>query len=278
MPAVKEETPTPPTRPVPEKPPAPKKPETPLLQPLAEPSVKIKKPLPTHLHVRDRSVMVLVPAGIYRVSAAASRSFSAPLQAVTLPAFYIDRIEITVEQYQAFQDEYDDTGFTGDPSCPQCPAVGIDWDSARRYCLWAGKKLPTASEWEAAARGPTAQRLPWGDKHSPGTGNILGAEDGYDQLAPVGSFPLGASPFAALDMIDNAWEWVSPVTAISPAGEAQPSGKTFQHVKGGSWRSPKQMAVISFRNAVDPALKNPTFGFRCAKPASLLSNEWSVNE
>ena len=272
--AVKEETPTPPTRLAPEKPPAPKKSATPLFQPLAAPRIKIKKLLPTHLHARDRSVMVLVPAGTYQVSTPASRNFSAPQQMMTLPAFYIDRIEITVEQYQVFQAEYDDTGFTDGPSCPQCPAVGIDWNSAQRYCLWAGKKLPTEAEWEAAARGPTAQRLPWGDKHFPGTSNILGAEDGYDGLAPVGSFPLGASPFAALDMIGNAWEWVSPVTG----GDVQPSGKTFQQVKGGSWRSPKQMAVIPFRNAVDPAVKNPTFGFRCAKPASLLSNERSWNK
>ncbi len=222
--------------------------------------------------------MVLVPAGTYQVNAPPSSKSATRLTAVTLPAFYIDRTEITVERYQAFQDAYDETGLTGEPSCPQCPAVGIDWHSARRYCLWAGKQLPTEAEWEAAARGPSSQRLPWGHKHSAQTGNILGAEDGFDWLAPVGSFPRGASPFAALDMIGNAWEWVRPVPAVALAGEARPSGEKFQRVKGGSWRSPKQMAVISFRNTVESTVKNPTFGFRCAKPAALLSNKGSRNK
>lgn len=272
---VAEEPSSPVPRLAPESSSAQKKAEPSLLRPRIAPRIKNKKYLPTHLHARDRSVMVLVPAGTYQVHAPASRNSATRLQATTLPAFYIDRTEITVAQYQAFQDEYDATGFTGEPPCPQCPAVGIDWHSAQRYCLWAGKKLPTEAEWEAAARGPTAQRLPWGNKHFAQAGNILGAEDGFDRLAPVGSFPLGASPFAALDMIGNAWEWVSPVTAVSPAKAAQPSGKIFQTVKGGSWRSPKKMAVISFRNTVESTIKNPTFGFRCAKPASLFSNERS---
>ena len=93
--AMKEEPirPAPEKSKIPDKPPVLKKPATPLFQPLAAPSVKIKKLLPTHLHAKDLSVMVLVPAGTYRVSSPASRSFSAPLQAVRLPAYYIDRIE-----------------------------------------------------------------------------------------------------------------------------------------------------------------------------------------
>lgn len=178
--------------------------------------------------------------------------------------FYIDLNEVTVEQFKRYDPKYDEKPFTGGKPCPQCPAMAIDWKQANRYCLWTGRRLPTEAEWEAAAGGRGSR--PWNDQINPRHANILGEEDGYLFAAPVRSFPAGASPSGVLDMIGNVWEWVGdpyPVKSTENPGGKEPS--ILRIVKGGGWTSPAKIARISFRNVVDPNLKNPTFGFRCSK-------------
>lgn len=183
-----------------------------------------------------------------------------------LPPFYMDRLEITVAQYKNFDSGFDEKAFTEGRECPACPAMGIDWTEASRYCRWAGKRLPTEAEWIAAARGHSGNPWPWGNKYLPGRANLQGAGDGALFASPVGSYPKGASPFGALDMIGNVWEWVATVYS-PPAGNNPPSKKKILRiVKGGGWTSDEKTARISFRNVVAPDIKNPTFGFRCVKP------------
>ena len=179
--------------------------------------------------------------------------------------FYIDRNETTVAQYKKFDAAYDEKPYTENRECPTCPAMGIDWERARQYCLWAGKRLPSETEWEAAARKSPNDSWPWGNEFLPGRANIGGETDGYLLAAPVGSFPLGASLYGALDMIGNVWEWVAASAEPLPGRGREDSFTLLRVVKGGSWRNRPQAATISYRNAVDPALKNPTFGFRCSK-------------
>lgn len=217
--------------------------------------------------------MVLVNTGSRRIRNFDPQGFqprkagiAAP--AATLQAFYIDRNEVTVEQYKRFDPSYDEKPYTGRRECPTCPVMGIDWESAKRYCLWSGKRLPSEDEWEAAARGPSNRFWPWGNKFLSNHANIMGDADGHALAAPVGSFPLGTSPYGAMDMIGNVWEWVStasPADAVSGKDEKD-SNQTLRIVKGGGWSSGEQAATIAYRNIVDPALKNPAFGFRCSKP------------
>ena len=82
-------------------------------------------------------------------------------------------------------------------------------------------------------------------------------EDGHLSVALVASFPAGASPYGVMDMAGNVWEWV------------QTASKDLQIVKGGGWTSYNNQSKISFRNKVDPKLKNPTFGFCCQHDAGL---------
>jgi formylglycine-generating enzyme required for sulfatase activity len=214
--------------------------------------------LPTILNEKDQTLMILINQGKYLVGVkkiAASGTLRPDANSsrfVTLQPFYIDRTETTVANYKKFQPRYNEKTYTNGKPCPQCPAMGINWNDARKYCLWAGKRLPSEEEWEAAARGNSTFTWPWGNEFRPQHANTFGEEDGHLSVAPVASFPAGASPYGVMDMTGNVWEWV------------QTKSKDLKIVKGGGWTSYNNQSKISFRNKVDAKLKNPTFGFRCA--------------
>ncbi len=198
--------------------------------------------------------MTLVSSGKYSVTPVPGSASSKSGAEVNLSAFYIDRFEITVEQFKKFDPKYDETRFI--EACPKCPAVGVPWTRARDYCFWAGKVLPIEAQWEAAAQGAVPRIWPWGNRFGLNKANLLGGEDGFPGLAPVGSFPAGVSPVGSYDMTGNAWEWVN-------ARQKDPKGQ--QLVKGGGWRTQQGFSIIAARNWVNPNMRNPTFGFRCVK-------------
>ena len=245
----------------------------PRIRPAPTSNIPRKFHLPTVIHHKDQSILVRVPSGSYWVPSENISPFQVGqnhrLDHKTLPEFLIDRAEITVAQYQRFDPDYDETLYTGGEPCPQCPAMAINWFNAQRYCQWAGKRLPTENEWEAAARGTSEYSFPWGDLPLEGFGNIQGDRDGFLNAAAPGSFPKGASPFGALDMIGNVWEWVSTPIILPSLVESKPGlqSNSLYPAKGGGWRSSPEMATISYRNLADPNINNPTFGFRCAKSA-----------
>jgi formylglycine-generating enzyme len=215
--------------------------------------------LPTILNEKDQTLMILINQGKYLVGVKkieASGTLSSDPNGsrfVTLSAFYIDRTEITVENFKKFQPRYNEKLYTNGKPCPQCPAMGIDWYQARKYCHWAGKRLPSEEEWEAAARGNSTFTWPWGNEFLPKHANTFGKDDGHLSVAPVASLPSGASPYGVMDMTGNVWEWV------------QTKDKDLKIVKGGGWTSYNNQSKISFRNKVDAKLKNPTFGIRCTR-------------
>ncbi len=127
------------------------------------------------------------------------------------------------------------------------PAAGISWDEAEAYVTWLSRetghyyRLPSASEWEYAARAGTATFYSWGDDAGSGKANCLtcGSEFG-GRFAPVGSFPANA--WGLYDMHGNVWEWtkdcIDPNAA--PPGNGMP--KLFgncdsRELRGGSARS-----------------------------------------
>ena len=223
-----------------------------------------------------KTSMVFVPAGEFIMGRDDGDKDEQPQRRVWLDAFYIDRTEATTAQFKAFCDatgylypnnpEGDANYFLGHP---QWPVVNITWDQAAAYCKSSGKRLPTEAEWEKAARGTDGRKYPWGNDWADSTGNFFGT-DSFRRASPVGSFPAGASPYGALDMAGNVWEWCGDwylLNAYASAPARNPPGPPgptpWRVARGGSFTSPKSDAEVANRSKAPPTQVLHHLGCRC---------------
>lgn len=191
-----------------------------------------------------------------------------------IKTFYIDAMEVTNCEYKKFLNDklaslhwychpQEPGGKNHTPlylnddrfNHPDQPVVGIDWWDAYAYARWAGKHLPTADEWECAARGKEGRLYPWGNKYNRGSCNTLEKKHAYP--VPVGEFPDGSTPNGIFNLGGNVCEWTSNFDDINVIPTAL--------LMGGHFRERGDIGALSFRRIkADREVRHETIGFRCA--------------
>ena len=233
--------------------------------------------------------MVFVPAGAFWMGSNEGNADEGPMHPVNLGAFWIDRHQVTNAQYAGFLNATEgDQGRCGGHICADTkaetpdshllyeagryvaergyddhPVIEVSWYGAKAYCEHYGKRLPSETEWEKAARGTEGATYPWGEAFDP---HKLNSDNRVGDTTPVGSYPDGASPYGAGDMAGNVWEWVADWYAPYPgSGYRSPFFGTYKVVRGGSWNHPAADARCSTRDLAHPVRRIGVVGFRCAK-------------
>jgi serine/threonine-protein kinase len=209
--------------------------------------------------------MVLVPAGEFL--------FGESKEKASLPAFYIDKTEVTNRAYGEF---CKGTGHDLPPNFPadrpDLPVVNVTITDAMAYAQWAHLRLPNEQEWEKAARGVDGRTYPWGNQADPALANV-----GTNGVQPANSFPGGASPFGALNMVGNVWEFVRQTRKPSEdavkarSGDVSPPpgpDEPWYVVRGISFAEPAiPPDVISDSTTVPARYRDVKLGFRCVQNA-----------
>lgn len=242
---------------------------TPLETPQAEQSEATPTPTGTPLPPPG---MVYVPGGEFMMGSNDGDMFEKPAHTVTVRPFFIDRYEVTNEEYAGFVKETGHkppqmwTSGTYLNGTERRPVTGVTWYDANAYCMKvAGRRLPAEEEWEFAARGSRKEfRYPWGEKWRGGLANANAASSG---LTDVGKYK-GASPYGAFDMIGNAWEWTGSKLTPYPGGSLGVSvSDDLMVIRGGSFESKPEQATATYRGAwrASAARDYSKTGFRCAK-------------
>lgn len=215
-----------------------------------------------------------VPAGNFLMGNNNGEADEQPQHTIYLDGYWIDETEVTNAMYaQCVADgscsepqnsnRYNHSDYTNHP------IVMVDWDKAKTYCTWAGRTLPTEAQWEKAARGDDGRNYPWGNQ-SP-TCDLLNYSGCIFDTTPVGGYLDGATPYGALDMLGNVWEWVVDWYAgdyYSNSPAQNPLGPQFgdtRIIRGGSWTSNSSVTQITNRSELAPDGHNYFVGFRCAQ-------------
>jgi formylglycine-generating enzyme required for sulfatase activity len=180
----------------------------------------------------------------------------------------IDRTEVTNQQYAEFvrQENRQAPSHWADgaiaPGEANVPVVNVSWFAARDYCQWKGKRLPTETEWEYAARGKENLIYPYGNIWKPQYSNA--GETGLKKPQVVGSYPDGASPFGVLDLAGNVAEWTDTDYKPYPDSAAKPD-EGNKITRGGSFSNPAAQQRATDRFFYPPQRTFDFIGFRCAK-------------
>jgi gamma-glutamyl hercynylcysteine S-oxide synthase len=158
---------------------------------------------------------------------------------------------------------------------PNEPVLHVSWYEADAYARWAGRRLPTETEWEKAARFDPAtggsMRYPWGDADPAPEHANLGQR--HLRPAPAGSYPAGESPLGVRQLIGDVWEWTASDFLPYPGFRAFPYkeysevffGPEHKVLRGGSFAVDPVACRGTFRNWDYPIRRQIFSGFRTAR-------------
>jgi formylglycine-generating enzyme required for sulfatase activity len=232
-------------------------PDTVLLpQPHQEDGVRLAE-VQSVRHPGDGKLMIRIPEGVYLAGADNQPRWEA--------TYYVDVFPTTNADYARFcassghaPPRHWEAGRCPPPLYDH-PVVWVTWTDAAAYAAWAGKLLPTASQWEKAARGVAGGTYPWGDRATIAKCNVR--ESGLKDTTPVGRYHSGVSPFGVYDMCGNTWEWCCT--------ETEPGR---YELKGSAFTSPFFRADPSTFNDAAIKMSDDDTGFRCVAPPDSLDS------
>ncbi|AWN32635.1 DNA-binding protein (plasmid) [Streptomyces sp. NEAU-S7GS2] len=200
-------------------------------------------------HPRDGKMMAHIPGGIFLAGQESEPTW--------LDAFWIDAHPVTNADYQRYCSA---TGSTAprhwnQGRCPRelydHPVVWVTHEQATAYAKWAGKELPSALQWEKAARGTNGSSWPWGDQRTPSKANVK--ETGLGTTTSVSRYHSGVSEYGVYDLVGNVWEWCATETT-----------KGRYELKGSAWTTPLFRGEPSMYNDADGfTMSDDDTGFRC---------------
>lgn len=229
-----------------------------------------------HPRQTDASGMVRIGAGPAR-----NTEKKVPYSGTAVAAFLLDEAEVTVGQYREFAratnraDPVASLGTSTDYD--QYPMVNVSWEEAVAYAEWAGKRLPTAAEWEWAARGLEHRLMPaparadgkhWGNgRQTRPTQRDRDPLGDYRRFAlPVRAFPEARTPEGLYEMLGSVREWTESIAAEQDGGDWLPRGDQ-RWVCGGDWFAEKDGATLGANGLAGMTrdYARPAVGFRCAR-------------
>ncbi|MCL3780755.1 formylglycine-generating enzyme family protein [Prolixibacteraceae bacterium JC049] len=238
--------------------------------------------------------MVLVPAGEFIMGCNPGKypeycaERSRPEHKVYVDAFWIDKYKVTFKRYNKCVADKKCTKLYEGAACnsgmtwnANHPVNCVNFLQAKAFCESIGRRLPTEAEWEKAARGTDGRLFPWGNElascdyaimNQKVGNNKIGPGCGRGTTMPVGSRPKGVSPYGAMDMAGNLFEWTSDwydAKYFEKSPYKNPKGPatgTKRVLKGSSWLMRTSEGVVSNgRSGYSELGQGYVVGFRCAK-------------
>ncbi len=265
---------------------------------LIEHAPPARQPTPEAALAPPTDSLVDIPGGTFVMGDARGNPNEAP-RTVTVAPYRLMRYEVTNAQFSAFVDatgyttdaerlgrgavwrqrrwsrvadaDWRAPHGADSAAIADHPVVQVSWRDAVAFCAYYGLRLPSEAEWEFAARGTDGRRYAWGDEpprqrapYRGNTGTIArccarDGSDGYAELAPVGQYPAGASPFGLLDMMGNVWEWTA---------DPFPGRPHLITLRGGGWGNSRYCLRAAYRHANPKDLGLSMVGVRCAANAA----------
>ncbi|MCX6582825.1 MAG: formylglycine-generating enzyme family protein, partial [Candidatus Aminicenantes bacterium] len=220
--------------------------------------------------------MIHIPPGKFMMGADDGFDNEKPLHEVDLDGYWIGKYEVTFAQYDLYcevtgKEKPGDEGWGREKR----PVIHVSWADAAAYCRWISQEtgltfqLPTEAQWEKAARGSRGIRYPWGNEFDKNKCNS--GESDLQKTMPVGSYPLGKSPYGCMDMAGNVWEWCSDwydenYYKESPGKNPQgPAGGSRRVLRGGRWVVVAPGCRAACRFDFFPAVRDSGAGFRLSR-------------